>query len=465
MASHNQYVSQIQADVLALGNNIEQIKQTYILIEGPAQTSEDFETLEVSYNTKENDILETTLLYLLAGLEAWGRWLEPTNTIGLLPEAEGRFMMSSTPILQTGVVPGGIGVVGFAVPITISHNGVPDGFSEDVYLYELPIGYNDYIEDVFQQVPYLDRLNYQYGAQLNGRTVQIYRKPIETELRLATMLQQMGVPPEVSEIWVAEYAEIANLPQTIQLSWLIAGNPLTQEYQSYIENALVTFDLDALLQNTNDGNFSLPQAPNTNWVNQDPFWEEVQKQPFLNAFTSLLSDTSEEIKRSFILYLFFLEPIPLGVGAASKTNNGRTNDSNNNKDVQVRSKPFFWSDNDSASGANNPPPLTTVIDPDQSTLVAEAMKQRKNLIQYWLPGQGYRIIPWSQRSLLDPNKQGATYFIMSVTALPQFAPKKQQGHANNDLTIIREIVAKHLPKNQPVLKVFLGPEVKDRQVV
>ena len=218
---------------------------------------------------------------MLAGLEAWGSWLEPTNTTGLLPEAEGRFMMSNTPILQTGVVPGGIGVVGFAQPIIINHNGIPDGFSEDGYLYELPIGYNDYIEDVFQQVPYLDRLNYQYGAHINGRTVQIYRKPIEVELRLATMLQGMGAPPEVSEIWVAEYAEIAHLPQTIQLSWLIAGNPLTQDYQVYIADVLTTLDLNTLLvQNANGRDFTLPEAPSNQWVNQDPFWEEVQKTTF-----------------------------------------------------------------------------------------------------------------------------------------------------------------------------------------
>ena len=244
ITSHNQYISQIQADVLALESNIEQTKQAYSPPEEAeiTQTPEVL-TFEVSYPTKEQDVLETTLLYLLAGLEAWGRWLEPTNTTGLLPEVEGRFMMSSTPILQTGAVPRGIGVVGFAQPITISHNGVPDGFSEDGYLYELPIGYNNYIEDVFQQVPYLDRLNYQYGAQINGRIVQIYRKPIETKLRLATMLQGMGVTPETSEIWVAEYAEIANLPQTIQLSWLIAGNPLTQDYQAHIADVLTTFDL------------------------------------------------------------------------------------------------------------------------------------------------------------------------------------------------------------------------------
>ena len=249
------------------------------------------------------------------------------------------------------------------------------------------------------------------------------------------------------------------------MSWLIAGNPLTQDYQAHITDVLTTFNLDALVQNTNDGDFSLPQAPNANWVNQDPFWAEVQKQPFLNAFTSLLSDTSEEIKRSFIVSLFFLEPIPLGVGAASKTNNSRTNNSNSNnsKDLQVRPKPFFWPDDDSTTGTNNSlHHITTIIDPDQSTLVAEAIKQRKNLIQYWLPGQGYRTIPWSQRSLLDPNKQGAPYFIMSVTALPQFAPKKQQGHDAKSITetIVKSIVNNHLPKNQPVLKVFSGPRSK-----
>ena len=67
--------------------------------------------------------------------------------------------------------------------------------------------------------------------------------------------------------------------------------------------------------------------------------------------------------------------------------------------------------------------------------------------------------------MLDPNKQGAPYFIMSVTALPQFALKKQQNDESNYFTIVKEIVANHLPKNQPVLKMFLGPEVKSREVI
>ena len=238
--AQNHYVNQIQTDVIALGNSIEQVKQA----QGLPKETRVAQTSEISYSSKKYDVLETTLLYLLTGLENWGSWLEPSNEIGLLPEAEGRFMVSSTPILQTGVVPGGIGVVGFAQPIAISRNGLPEGFSEGQHLYEITlVGYDDHIEDVFGQVSYLDRLNYQYGVEVNGRMARVYRKPIEVELTLNNMLQKLGAPPEMAEIWVAEYAEIAHFPQSIQLSWLIAGNPLAEDYQVYIADTLETFDL------------------------------------------------------------------------------------------------------------------------------------------------------------------------------------------------------------------------------
>ena len=250
MEVQSQYINKIQADVQTLEDTIEQIQQTHTLLVEDGQTS-DSENLEVSevplQIIEEDDVLEATLLYLLGGLEFWGTWLEPTNETGLLPEAEGRFMVSSTPILQTGVVPGGIGVVGFAQPITISRGGVPEGFSENQYLYETAlVGYDDSVEDVFEQVSYLDRLNYQYGVEVNGRVARVYRKPIEIELTLSTMLQKLGAPPEVAEIWVAEYAEISHLPQSIQLSWLIAGNPLAKDYQVYVKGVLETFDLNTL---------------------------------------------------------------------------------------------------------------------------------------------------------------------------------------------------------------------------
>ena len=462
--SQNQYISRIVEDVITLRNNVEQIQQTYILIEKPVQSSEVSKPLEIShYPTEKDDVLETTLLYLLAGLETWGSWLEPTNEVGLLPEAEGRFMVSSTPILQTGVSPGGIGVVGFAQPITISRNGAPEGFGEDQHLYETALAnYDDHIEDVLEQVSYLDRLNYQFGIEVDGRTAQVYRKPIEIDLSLNTMLQKLGAPPEVAEIWVAEYAEIAHSSQTIQLSWLIAGNPLAQDYQSYVKDSLQTFDLNTLLaQGTSDGDFSPSQTPNTQWVNQDPFWEEVQKQPLLNVFITLLSDASEEIKRSFIVSLFFLESIPPTVGATSKT----IGQVNNNENVTLRPKPFFWSDTNTNAN-NNPiaPTIDPAISPDQD-LVAEAIKQKKNLIKYWIPGQGYQIIPWSERGLLNPNDQGTTYFVMAVTALNRFAPRKQPEHKSNYRTIVDDIIGNHLPKNQPVLQVFVGSELNDRRMV
>ncbi len=463
--SQNQYINQIVEDVITLKNNVEQIQQTYILIAEPAQTSEASKPLEIShYPTEKDDVLEATLLYLLAGLEVWGSWLEPTNEIGLLPEAEGRFMVSSTPILQTGVIPGGIGVVGFAQPITISRNGAPEGFSEDQHLYEIALAsYDDHIGDVLEQVSYLDRLNYQFGIKVDGRTAQVYRKPIEIDLSLNTMLQKLGASPEVAKIWVAEYAEIAHSSQTIQLSWLIAGNPLAKDYQLHIRNTLETFDLNTLLvQSASDENFSSPQTPSAQWVNQDPFWEEVQKQPLLNVFITLLSDASEEIKRSFIISLFFLEANPLTVGATSKTSNKPTDNSEN---VSLRSKPFFWSDTNTAP-SNNPvaPTADPAISPDQD-LVAEAIKQKKNLIKYWIPGQGHQIIPWSERSLLNPNDQGAPYFIMAVTALNRFAPRKQPEHKSNYETIVSNIVNNHLPKTQPVLQIFVDSEINDRRVV
>ena len=461
--SQRQYVSQIQADVRALGSSIAEIQQTYILVEGTTQTSEALKTSEVSLHlNEENDVLEATLLYLLAGLETWGSWLEPANDIGLLPEAEGRFMASSTPILQTGVVPGGIGVVGFAQPITISRSGAPEGFSANQYLYETAlVGYDDNIEDVFEPVSYLDRLNYQYGVEVNGRVARVYRKPIEIDLSLNTMLQKLGAPPEVAEIWVAEYAEIAHLPQSIQLSWLIAGNSLAKDYQVYVRDILETFDLNTLLVGSaTNGDFSSPQIQNTGWINQDPFWEEVQKQPLLNAFINLLSDASEEIKRSFIVSLFFLEPTPLG--AASRTSKDQTNARN----VSLRPKPFFWSEATTTPNANSPtaPTANPPLDPDQS-LVEEAIKQKKNLIKYWMPTQGYQIIPWSERNLLNPNDQSTPYFIMAVTALPRFAPRRQPEHKSSYETIVSNIIDNHLPRNQPVLKVFTGQAVKDRKVI
>ena len=463
METQSQYINQIQADILSLENKIGQIQQIYTLAEESNSIAQDLEILEISYPTEKDDALETTLLYLLAGLEIWGAWLEPNNNAGLLPEAEGRFMVSSTPILQTGVVPGGIGVVGFAQPITISRNGIPEGFSANNLLYEAPLaGYDDYVEDVFERVSYLDRLNYQYGVEVTGRVARVYSKNIEIELTLASMLGKMGAPPEVAEIWVAEYAEVAHLPQSIQLSWLIAGNPLAEDYQVYVGNALAIFDLNVLLEQDFSGNFSLSQNPSTRWVSQDPFWTEVQKQPFLSAFADLLSSSSEEIRRSFIVSLFFLESTPLGT-KASKSSDSDVN-------ISLRSKPFFWSDTDTTPTSTIPntngpvsPAAATIVDPDQG-LVAEAMQQKKNLIKYWIPGQGYQIIPWSQRNLLNPNDKGTPYFIMAVTALPQFSPKKESRHKSNYETIVSNVANDHLPRSQPVLKVFTGPAEEDRKI-
>ncbi len=271
-------------------------------------------TLENIPTTKEQTNLETSLLYLLEGLEIWGAWLDPANEVGLLPEAEGRFMIPNTPILQTGgAIPSGIAITGFAQPIVISRDGIPQGFAENEYLYEqLLIKYDDSVEDIFQKVPYLDRLNYQYGVGMDGRTVKVYRKSIEAEFTLLATLQNMGAPPEVAEAWVKEYAKVASLPQTIQLAWLIAGNPLAEVYQPHVKSVLEPLSLSTLQING---------AQNTGWVNQDPFWVEAQKQPFIKAFTDLLSNANEEIKRSFIVALFFLEPTSQTTGITDSSDN------------------------------------------------------------------------------------------------------------------------------------------------
>ncbi len=416
-------------------------------------------SLEQAYNPQEYDVLETALLYLLGGVETWGAWLSPTNNIGLLPEAEARFMAPSTPVLQTGVAPGGIGVIGFAGPIIISHNSIPEGFSSNEFYESLLFNYDDHVEDLFEQVTYLDRLNYQYGVQITGNRARIYRKPIETELTLASMLRKMGAPPEVAEIWVAEYAEVANSPQTIQLAWLIAGNPLAKDYQLHIENVLAS-DLNALLGQGTDKDFSAPIS-STYWVNQDPFWEEVQKQPFFNAFIGLLDGASEEIQRSFIVALFFLEPVS-GVGVAGQISDVQINSQN----VKLRSRPFFLSTDTATSNNNNnsiPPTINPIGDPDQ-TLVTEALNQKVNLIKYWIPKQGYQTIPWSQRSQLNPSNQN--YFIIAATALAKLEPSSNtQDYKANYTIIVEDIVNNRLPQNQPVFKVFIGSEAKDRRIV
>lgn len=461
--THRRYIVQIRVDVSRLGKDIKRIEQNYPVSEVLAYVEEPTEvfaegTLEQIHNpakTKEYDALETSLLYLLGGLEMWGQWLDPANEIGLLPEAEGRFMTSSTPILQAGgtSISGGIGVVGFAQPIIISHGSAPQGFTEE-FSEAIAIDFDDSIEDVFQKVPYQDRLIYQYGVQIDRRTVQIYRRPVETELTLHTALQRMGAPPDVAEAWVEEYATVAYLPQTIQLSWLIAGNPLAKDYKLHTEDLLKTFDINALFVPSNQGEeFTLPQAPSAQWVNEDPFWEEVQNQPFLKAFTDLLSGASEEVKRSFIVSLFFLEPSLPTVQTATR--------SNVKSGARVRTKPFFWNDAPDEAPSNSAiAPQSTpegAVDPDQARLVARALQQKTNLIHYWIPGQGNKFIPWSERSLLGPN-EGMPYFIMAITALPAFEPKMVE-------TIARNIVHNHLPENQPVFKVFTGTEVKDRKIM
>ena len=151
----------------------------------------------ITFSLRQPDSIETSLEYLLRNLEIWSSWLDPANEIGLLPEAEGRFMIPNTPILQTGAAPftGSIGIMGFAQPIIISENGTPQGFNENERLHEpFPINYNDSIEDVFHKVPYLDRFAYQYGIQVNGRIVQIYRKPIEKESETTKHTPRNGNP-------------------------------------------------------------------------------------------------------------------------------------------------------------------------------------------------------------------------------------------------------------------------------
>ena len=128
----------------------------------------------------------------------------------------------------------------------------------------------------------------------------------------------MGIPSETAEAWVKEYVEVAHLSQTLQLAWLITGNPLAEEYQPHIESMLETINFNTL-SHTQSGQFSLPETSETRWINQDPFWTKIQNQPFLKAFSNLLSGASEEIQRSFILTLFFLEPIPPTVQAFTKS--------------------------------------------------------------------------------------------------------------------------------------------------
>ena len=431
--SHRKYVVQTRVDVSRLGKSIEEVKQDYPINE-TLLYAEESNTTDVSPETaaaaeqvaststktfeaseleqihnptqaKEYEVLETSLLYLLGGLEIWGQWLDPANEIGLLPEAEGRFMLSNTPILQAGStsISGGIGVVGFAEPIMISHDGVPQGFTEEVSE-PLPIGFDDSIEDVFQKVSYHDRLFYQYGVQVDGRTIQIYRKPIGSDFTLSFALERMGAPPDMVDLWIEEYAEIAHLPQTIQLAWLISGNPLAQDYKLHTENLLKTFDLSSLfIVNNQNGEFALPQAPSAQWVNEDPFWAEVQNQPILKNFTDLLSGASEEVQRSFIVSLFFLESSLPVVQSASRSR------SNLEKNVRVRSKPFFWPDQSVPNTSSGATALEEVparlVDLEQGHLVTEAFEQKTNLIHYWVPGQGSKIILGQKGICLTPIKR------------------------------------------------------------
>ena len=477
--SQKLYVEKIQEDVVALGRSIEGVQQTYpitydyvtetssLAIENPLPASQEslsaikpveetVEGLEYNYDpeeAKEYDALETSLLYLLEGLSIWGEWLNPANEIGFLPEAEGRFMLPSTPILQAGSVPipGGIGVIGFAQPIIISYDGVPQGFTEEISK-PLQINYDDSIEDVFQKVPHYDRLIYQYGVQMAGRTVKIYRRPIETELTLATALHRMGASPNVIEVWVEEYAEIARLPQTIQLSWLIAGNPLAKDYRLHTENLLEDFDLNTFLDNQNE--LTLPQIPSPEWVNEDPFWEELQNQPFLRAFADLLNGASEEIQRSFIVSLFFVEPNSPVIQATSKSNTRKG----------IRSKPFFWTDEETNSNSNTTTIPTSTLDAEQEFLVAKALQQGSNLIHYWTPVEGDKFIPWSDRNLLDSNGN-TPYFIVAVTALPQLEPTASRHYSSNYPLIVKEIINNYLPKHQPIFKVFSGTDFNKRRIV
>ncbi len=358
--------------------------------------------------TKEQTTLEISLLYLLEGLEIWGTWLDPANKVGLLPEAEGRFMMPSTPILQAGsAMPSGIGIMGFAHPITISHDGVPQGFVEDEYLYKQSlIGHNDSIGDVFQKVSYPDRLSYQYGIEIVGLTAKVYRKPIAVELTLFAMLQRMGAPPEVAEAWVEEYAKVAYLPQNIQLAWLIADNPLSEDYKSHVRSVLEPLNVSKLQTNS---------AENTRWINQDPFWEEIQKQPLMKAFADLLSDTNEEIKRSFIVALFLLEPTSSITGTTGNSN-----------DFALRSKPSLWS----SQGSINPP---SSIGPSFSEEAARIAYEKENSAR----------IPSYHQSLSEGSSTN------------NLKTSSEAGHPNIQI----------IPKEQQVRNILLGGTVYENRPI
>ena len=181
----------------------------------------------------------------------------------------------------------------------------------------------------------------------------------------------------------------------------------------------------------------------------------------MKAFTDLLSDANEEIQRSFIVALFFLEPRPTTITAASKENSSNSS----REDLGLRSKPFFWPDQEgSISGPVDfeAEPIADVADPDQSRLVTEALQQGKNLIQYWLPGRGNQVIHWSEKHILNPD-QGTPYFITAFTALPMLEPKSSKS-TKSYLMMAQEVVSDHLPHNQPVFKVFTGLDPLDRKV-
>ncbi len=332
-------------------------------------------------SSKEPDAIEVSLEYLLGNLETWGSWFDPTNDVGLIPEAEGRFVPSTAPLTQVGgTIPSGIGVVGFAQPIVVSQSGIPKGFDENDRLHEyepLPINYNDSIEDVFQKVSYLDRLTYQYGVQISGRIVQIYRKPIEKEFTLLSLLQRMGASPEIAEVWVTEYAKVAHLPQTIQLAWLISDNPLAEDYQAHVEHLLTGLDWNALLiANPRVGETSSIQTSGSLLANQDPFWAEVQKQPLIVAFTELLSDASEDVKRSFIVSLFFSEPI---LPVARETNPVVVSG------IDSRSQPFSSSDRGITVSENNNKP--TILNTGPTNPILSAKEVGHQLINMYREGK------------------------------------------------------------------------------
>ena len=129
---------------------------------------------------------------------------------------------------------------------------------------------------------------------------------------------------------------------------------------------------------------------------------------------------------------------------------GKENSSKEN--LGLRSKPFFWPDQENS--INGPvdfeaEPIADVADPDQSRLVKEALQQGKNLIQYWLPGRGNQVIPWSEKHILNPD-QGTPYFITAFTALPMLEPKSPSKSTKSYLIMAQEVVSDHLPHNQPV---------------